>query len=203
MLRDSKSTVEDEKNKRVIAQPQNLISMDRICPSSLIGHYVRGSFCLEKLSNPCDKQRCVTSAREEKAKLFQWSVCCLNGFDNVKRPILFVAYANERLLGSTFRRSANLHNFLPFRLYLKMATRYSGEALRAISACSQKARLNVNLWGMLCKLGISRTKPTRRGCRAGLRKQQLPRRPILLASSTPNGPPSCTLRSERDFMWGI
>ena len=79
--------------------------------------------------------------------------------------------------------------------------RYSGEALRAISAGSQRARLDVNLWGMLCKLGISRTKPTRRGCRAGLRKQQLPRPPILLASSTPNGPPSCTLTgSERDFI---
>ena len=78
--------------------------------------------------------------------------------------------------------------------------RYSGEAFRAISACSQKARLNVNLWGMLCKLGISRTKPTRRGCRAGFRKQKLPQPPILLASSTPNGPPSCTLRSERDFI---
>ena len=64
----------------------------------------------------------------------------------------------------------------------------------------KKARLNVNLWGMLCKLGISRTKPTRRGCRAGFRKQKLPQPPILLASSTPNGPPSCTLRSERGFI---
>lgn len=81
-----------------------------------------------------------------------------------------------------------------------MATRYSDEALRAISACSEKNRLNMNLWGMLCKFGISRTKPTRQGCRAGLRKQQLPRPPILPASSTPNGPPSCTLRSERDFI---
>ena len=78
--------------------------------------------------------------------------------------------------------------------------RYSGEAFRAISACSRKARLNVNLWGMLYKLGISRTKPTRRGYRAGFRKQKLPRPPILLASSTPNGPPSCTLRSERGFI---
>ena len=93
-----------------------------------------------------------------------------------------------------------LSPLLKERRIILMATRYSGEASRAISACSKKDRLNVNLWGMLCKLGISRTKPTRRGCRAGFRKQKLPRPPILLASSTPNGPPSCTLRSERDFI---
>ena len=93
-----------------------------------------------------------------------------------------------------------LSPLLKERRIILMATRYSGEALRAISACSQKACLQVDLWGMLCKLEILRTKSTRRGCRAGLRKQQLPRPPILLASSTPNGPPSCTLRSERDFI---
>ena len=48
------------------------------------------------LNSCCDKERCVTLAGQEKAKLFRGSVCCFgvfthfNGFGNVKRPILIV-----------------------------------------------------------------------------------------------------------------
>lgn len=51
-----------------------------------------------------------------------------------------------------------------------MALAYSRSVLVAISSCQTRTTINSNLWRSLCQLGISRTKPTKRGFRAGLRK---------------------------------
>ena len=55
---------------------------------------------------------------------------------------------------------------------LNMVTTYSRRLLSGIGANLSDINLNGNLWRNICSLGISRVKPTRRGCRAG-RKQQL------------------------------
>ena len=56
----------------------------------------------------------VFSTLEAKNSFYQISL------DDQFHPI-WSSYANERLLGSIFRRSANLHYFLPFCIYLKNA----------------------------------------------------------------------------------
>ena len=55
-----------------------------------------------------------------------------------------------------------------------MAILYLSENLRAISCCFQSVRFDPKLWRCLCTLGISRTKLTRRCCRAGVKKQKPP-----------------------------
>ena len=55
---------------------------------------------------------------------------------------------------------------------LNMVTTYSRRFLSGIGANLSDLKLNGNLWRSICSLGISRVKPTRRGCRAA-RKQQL------------------------------
>ena len=62
-----------------------------------------------------------------------------------------------------------------------MALLLSRSALVALSSSLPKKPLTSGLWRSLCELGIARYKPTRRGCRAGTRKQ----RPLL----TCEGPP--------------
>ena len=69
-----------------------------------------------------------------------------------------------------------------------MALAYSRTMLVAISSFQTRTTINSNLWRSLCQLGISRTKPTRGGCRAGLRKLKTPfslERPGL-ESTVPN-----------------
>ena len=51
-----------------------------------------------------------------------------------------------------------------------MALAYSRSILVAISSFQTRTTIISKLWRSLCQLRISRTKPTRRGCRAGLRK---------------------------------
>lgn len=55
-----------------------------------------------------------------------------------------------------------------------MVLNYATSALRAISLVTTGKLLNRNLWRKVCKLGISRNKPTRRGCHAGQRVKVLP-----------------------------
>ena len=62
-----------------------------------------------------------------------------------------------------------------------MALSYSRRALEAISSSISSKPLSSSFWRSLCELGITRFKPTRRGCRAGVRKQ----RPLF----TCEGPP--------------
>ena len=52
-----------------------------------------------------------------------------------------------------------------------MVTTYSRCFLTRIGAESSNIKLKSTLWRNLCNIGISRVKPTRRGCRAGQRKQ--------------------------------
>ena len=54
-----------------------------------------------------------------------------------------------------------------------MVLNYTASALRAISLSTYGKPLFRNLWRSLCELGISITKPTRRGCCAGQRKKIL------------------------------
>ena len=70
----------------------------------------------------------------------------------------------ERLAGSTRR--------LRLSIFFLMALNYSRYALTILSYSPQTKFLKPNLWRTLTELGISRTKPTRRGCRAGLRKHR-------------------------------
>ena len=62
-----------------------------------------------------------------------------------------------------------------------MALSYSRRALEAILSSISSKPLSSSFWRSLCELGITRFKPTRRGCRAGVRKQ----RPLF----TCEGPP--------------
>ena len=55
-----------------------------------------------------------------------------------------------------------------------MVLTFSRSALIAISAVTPKNLLPSSLWRILCSAGVSRTELTRRGCRAGTRKQQTP-----------------------------
>ena len=48
-----------------------------------------------------------------------------------------------------------------------MAALYSRSLLMSILESTPKALLNSRLWKNLCHLGISKSKPTRRGCRSG------------------------------------
>ena len=54
-----------------------------------------------------------------------------------------------------------------------MVLNYTASALRAISLSTYGKPLFRNLWRSLCELGISRTKPTHRGCFAGQWKKIL------------------------------
>ena len=70
----------------------------------------------------------------------------------------------------------------------------TNKTLRESSRRNPRNPLNSNLWRSICELGLSRTKPTRRGCRAGLRKlrQTLTGRgslsqTLLTKSFLPNG----------------
>ena len=54
-----------------------------------------------------------------------------------------------------------------------MIITYSSRFLAGFGANLSNIKLNANLWRNLCNLGISKVKPTRRGCRAGKCKQQL------------------------------
>ena len=62
-----------------------------------------------------------------------------------------------------------------------MALLLSRSALVAFSSSLPKKPLTSSLWRSLCELGIARYKPTRRGCRAGTRKQ----RPLLTCEWPP------------------
>ena len=53
-----------------------------------------------------------------------------------------------------------------------MVTTYSRCFLTRIGAEFSNIKLNSTSWRNLCNIGISRVKPTRRGCRAGQRKQR-------------------------------
>ena len=53
-----------------------------------------------------------------------------------------------------------------------MVTTYSRCFLTRIGAELSNIKLKSTLWRNLCNIGISRVKPTRRGCRAGQRKQR-------------------------------
>ena len=55
-----------------------------------------------------------------------------------------------------------------------MVLNYTTTALRAMSLVTKGKPLNRDLWRKVCELGISRSKPTRRGCRAGHRRKILP-----------------------------
>ena len=72
-----------------------------------------------------------------------------------------------------------------------MALLFSRPALVALSSSLPKKPLTSSLWRFLCELGIARYKPTRRGCRAGTRKQ----RPFL----TCEGPPLLTSLSDHSL----
>ena len=90
-------------------------------------------------------------------------------------------------------------NFL--HLNITMALTYTRLTLVGLSSGLQN-NLHPNLWRSLTQLGISRIKPTRRGCRAGLRKfcTSNQRYLLLLSAPTSNNPNYVrSLPSSTDF----
>ena len=70
-----------------------------------------------------------------------------------------------------------------------MALTYTRSTLVSLSSSLQKILLHPNLWRSLTQLRISRIKPTRRGCKAGLRKLRTSnQRDLRPSSSTSNNP---------------
>ena len=67
---------------------------------------------------------------------------------------------------------ASFYILIPF-LHSSMAIFYTRMQLVSLSPGLQSF-LDENLWRSLVKFGISRARPTRRGCRTGLRKQLRP-----------------------------
>lgn len=69
---------------------------------------------------------------------------------------------------------------LPSLVTSLMLLTYSRSTLMSLSTCLEVRPLCSELWLTLTEVGISRKKPTRRGCRAGVKRRNFKNQPSLI-----------------------